>query len=97
MASPMDTKELFQTASLARLELDENEAQVLSQEVTQMLEYFSLMSEVDVEGLEPTTHALMKNNRLRPDTIAEQKVDPDEMLENAPDLEDRFVLIPNVL
>lgn len=93
----MDTKELYQTASLARLELDENEAQVLSQEVTQMLEYFSLMSEVNVEGLEPTTHALMKNNRLRPDIIAEQKVDPDEMLENAPDLEDRFVLIPNVL
>jgi len=93
----MDTKELYQTASLARLELDEKEAEKLSKEVSQMLEYFSLMAEVNVEGLEPTTHALMKNNRLRPDSIAEQKVDPDEMLENAPDLEDRFVLIPNVL
>lgn len=93
----MDSKELYQTASLARLELDEAEAERLSQEVSQMLEYFALMEKVDVSSLEPTTHALMKNNRLREDVRGEQKVDPDEMLENAPDLEDRFVLIPNVL
>jgi len=93
----MDSKELFQTASLARLELDEAEAEKLSQEVSRMLEYFSLMEKVDVSNLQPTTHALMKNNRLRKDELAEQKVDPDEMLENAPDLEDRFIMIPNVL
>ncbi|MDA3852347.1 MAG: Asp-tRNA(Asn)/Glu-tRNA(Gln) amidotransferase subunit GatC [Spirochaetaceae bacterium] len=93
----MDTKELYHTASLARLELDEKEAEKLSREVSQMLEYFNHMLELDVSNLEPTTHALMKNNRLRRDVVAEQTVDPDEMLENAPDLEDRFVLIPNVL
>lgn len=94
----MEIKELEMTAKLALLELDEQEAAKLTKEATQILEYFSVMMEADVEGLEPTTHALQKDNRLRADNLNQNNnVDPDDMLECAPDLEDRFVIIPNVL
>ena len=73
------------------------EAQKLGDEVSRMLTYFEKMSEVDVEGLEPTTHALQKENRLREDRRHSNEAQPDELLECAPDLEDRFILIPNVL
>tara|TARA_B100000614_G_scaffold140326_1_gene124764 strand:+ start:2120 stop:2398 length:279 start_codon:yes stop_codon:yes gene_type:complete len=92
----MDTSELKTTIDMAMLELDETQVASLEGAVGQMLEYFALMSGIDVEGVEPTTHALVTANRLRPDS-PRTDVDPDSLLENAPDLEDRLVAIPNVL
>lgn len=92
----MDTSELTTTIDMAMLELDESQIASLEGAVAQMLEHFALMAQIDVEGVEPTTHALVTDNRLRPDA-ARTRVDPDTLLENAPDLEDRLVAIPNVL
>ncbi len=93
----MDKSDLTVTATLASLVLDEAETEKLGAEVSRMLSYFEKMSEIDVDGLEPTTHALQKENRLRPDRGLSNEAQPDELLECAPDLEDRFILIPNVL
>ncbi len=92
----MDKNELYITAELAHIELVEEEFDDLSSAVTEMLEYFTKMLEVDVENLEPTTHALQKNNRLRKDEVRESII-TDDLLENSPELEDRFIVIPNVL
>lgn len=92
----MDTSELTTTIDMAMLELDESQIASLEGAVAQMLEHFALMAQIDVEGVEPTTHALVTGNRLRSDATR-TVVDPDTLLENAPDLEDRLVAIPNVL
>jgi len=92
----MDIQELYITADLAHIELKEDELAALSQAVDQMVVYFEKMSEVDVSTLEPTTHSFIKDNRLRPDEIKNSGL-ADAMLEQAPDLEDRFICIPNVL
>lgn len=91
----MDTKELYETADLAQLALGEDEAAGLSEAVSGMIAYFSRMGEIDVDGLEPTTHALLRKNRTRRDGALES--DADALLEIAPELEDRFIVIPNVL
>jgi aspartyl-tRNA(Asn)/glutamyl-tRNA(Gln) amidotransferase subunit C len=92
----MDRAELRTTADLAELELDEAQAGALGQAVQRMLEYFTIMDEVSVQDLEPTTHALLRQNRTRSDRVSSPD-SADELLERAPDLEDRFVVIPNVL
>lgn len=92
----VDTKELYTTAALAQLRLTEEEAEGLAVAVGQMLEYFSKMEEMAVEGLEPTTHALLKANRVREDVVAESTL-ADALLDNSPEREDRFIVIPNVL
>jgi aspartyl-tRNA(Asn)/glutamyl-tRNA(Gln) amidotransferase subunit C len=92
----MDVRELLATARMARLTLAEDELATFGRAVEQMLEHFSHMREVDVEGLAPTTHVLVRENRLRPDTIAEPHA-IDALLGNAPEREDRFIVIPNVL
>ncbi len=92
----MEKSELELTADLAHIDLKEAEYETLGRAVEQMIEYFSRMNEVDVSGLEPTTHALILRNRLRPDLPAEDNL-ADTLLENAPELEDRFIVIPNVL
>ncbi len=91
----MDSEELPVTAQLARLELSREEAVRLEKAVLQMLEYFAKMKELDVSGLQPTTQ-LAQDNRLRDDsTQASQDTEP--LLKNAPELEDRLIVIPNVL
>jgi aspartyl-tRNA(Asn)/glutamyl-tRNA(Gln) amidotransferase subunit C len=91
----MDREELYITAQLARLELPKDEMERLEKAVFQMLEYFSKMKELDVTGLEPTTQ-LAQENRLRKDAATAAR-DPDPLLKNAPELEDRLIVIPNVL
>ena len=94
----MKKEELFVTAALAQLELDEQEADILAGEVTRILDYFKKMSEINVDNLPPTTHALLEENRLRPDReTSEGRLNPDDLLESAPDIDDRFIIIPNVL
>jgi aspartyl-tRNA(Asn)/glutamyl-tRNA(Gln) amidotransferase subunit C len=92
----MDRSELEVTAELAHLDLNEQELESLGAAVSQVVEYFSVMQAVDVSDLEPTTHVLLEKNRLRPDS-ADDTVDRDALLDNAREVEDRFILIPNVL
>ncbi len=93
----MDRSEIDLTAELALLEITDDERDRLEREITELLEHFSAMNEVDIAGLEPTTHALQEGNRLRQDVLRPDASIADEILEQAPDLEDRFIAIPNVL
>ena len=92
----MDSKELYATAELAHIELKPAELLHLQHSVEQMVAFFEKMAEVDVSKLEPTTHAFIKGNRVRPDLV-KASILADDILEQAPDLEDRFIVIPNVL
>lgn len=84
------------TAELARLELDDKETLILAREAERMRELFQTMADADVDGLEPTTHALARDNRVRTDKI-DSFENIDALLEAAPESEDDFFLIPNVL
>jgi aspartyl-tRNA(Asn)/glutamyl-tRNA(Gln) amidotransferase subunit C len=90
----MNINELKTTAQLAMLDIPDPER--LAQAFTEMLDNFEKMMEVDVDGLEPTTHALAQGNRLRQDTP--RGTDESEaVLDRAPERQDRFFKIPNVL
>jgi aspartyl-tRNA(Asn)/glutamyl-tRNA(Gln) amidotransferase subunit C len=91
----MDREELHVTAQLARLELSRDEEERLEKAVFQMLEHFAKMKELDVTGLEPTSQ-LAQDNRLREDAPVGPG-DKEALLANAPELEDRLIVIPNVL
>ena len=92
----MDASELTVTARMARLTLSQDEQEKLGAAVEQMLAHFSHMKEIDVQGLAPTTHALLRENRLRDDVESSLDV-TEKLLENAPEREERFIVIPNVL
>jgi aspartyl-tRNA(Asn)/glutamyl-tRNA(Gln) amidotransferase subunit C len=92
----MEAEELQATARMARLSLSPTEEEQLRYAVERMLAYCSHMASLPVDDLEPTTHALLTKNRLRTDEgPVGQSADP--LLANAPEREDRFILIPNVL
>lgn len=84
------------TAELARLELNPAEVEQLAEKAERMRELFLTMSEVEVEHLEPTTHALASGNRVRPD-CNEPFDGAHALLDASPESDDKFFLIPNVL
>ena len=92
----MKLDELYVTARLAKLDLVEKEAEKLAEEVSRMLEYFSVMEKVDVADLEATVQTLGRANRTREDLVSSEDV-TDKILSNAPQREDRFIIIPKVL
>ena len=96
LTTSMDASELTVTARMARLTLSRDEQEKLGAAVEQMLAHFSHMKEIDVQGLAPTTHALLRENRLRDDVESSLDV-AEKLLENAPEREERFIVIPNVL
>ena len=91
----MDRIELKTTVALANLSLGEEEARELMDMADQMLSYFSKMLEMDVDGLPPTTHALQEENVLRSDEL--QPGNSEILLNRAPERDDDFITIPNVL
>lgn len=92
----MDKVELETTAALAQIELGPGDLERLGAAVTQMLAYFDSMNQLDTDGLEPTNHALVTENRLRADEVAPSAL-ADALVDRAPEREDRFFVIPNVL
>jgi aspartyl-tRNA(Asn)/glutamyl-tRNA(Gln) amidotransferase subunit C len=96
VTSLMDVPELVATARMARLTLSSTEMESLGRAVEQMLAHFVHMREVNVEGLAPTTHALLTENRLRED-VPTTEPNGDALLAGAPERDDRFIVIPNVL
>jgi len=93
----MDRGELQLTAELALIDLDDSRLTAFENSVGELLDHLAVMSSFDVAGLLPTTHVLQEQNRLRQDTVGTDRELPDLILEQASDLEDRFISIPNVL
>ena len=92
----MDFSELSTTAEMAMLELDEAQFRTLASSLERLLSYVACMQTANVDGVEPTTHPLIPGNRLRADQST-ASFNPDALLEQAPEVEERFITVPNVL
>ena len=95
----MEQDDLMITAAQAQLQLSAEEEGRLKTAVTEMLDYFSKMSEIDVDNLAPTTHALVRDNALRADNPNNNSNSNMQgaLIAAAPDSADNFIVIPNVL
>ena len=64
----MITKEEVQhIASLARIRIDEKDVEKLQQDLSEILEYFSVLKEVNVSQVEPMTHSIALESVTRED------------------------------
>jgi aspartyl-tRNA(Asn)/glutamyl-tRNA(Gln) amidotransferase subunit C len=85
MIRPMIEREQVEhVARLARLKLSDEEVERMASELSGILEHVEKISELDLEGVEPTSHVIALENVLRPDE-PRSSWSRDEMLERAPD------------
>ena len=91
--SPTSAKKI---ASLARIELTEEEAQTAQVEFDKILTYIHQVDEIDIpEGVEPFYGATESTNAIREDKVV-PSFDRDKILSNAPDSDGEFYRVPPV-
>jgi aspartyl-tRNA(Asn)/glutamyl-tRNA(Gln) amidotransferase subunit C len=83
-------------AHLARLELTDAEKAQYLEQLTAILEYAEMLTELDLTGIAPTVHAIAQENVLRDDVVAPSLLIED-VLFNAPQQAQNQFLIQSVL
>ena len=80
----IDREQVLHVAKLARLKLTEPEVERMATELSGILQHVERISELDLDGVEPTSHVIALENVFRPDE-PRPSWDRDEVLESAPD------------
>src|ERR1700760_2809391 len=60
-------EEVLHVARLARLQLREDEIEPLGRELSAVLDHIAKISELDLDGVAPTSHVVEVTGALRPD------------------------------
>lgn len=92
----LSREEVLHIAHLARLELMEEEVEAYRKQLSAILEHFRQLQEVDTEGIPPTASVLPPRTVLREDE-PRAGLSREELLANAPEVEDGQFRVPPVL
>lgn len=88
-------QEVDHVARLARLHFEEEELARLQPELGQIIDYIQQLSQLDLSGLEVTSHAVALNNVLRPDEPL-PGLSQEEATANGPDVERGQFVVPKI-
>ena len=91
----VDEKLVREIASLARLDLSQEETEMFVSQFKDILDYVSILNEVDTENVPPAYLSSANKTVIREDVI-EESVPTDEFISNAPQSKDDYVVIPRV-
>lgn len=83
-------------AALARLELSDDEKKEFQMQLGNVLGLVETLSEVDVEGIEPTAHPAPVHDCFRED-VAVEGLSREDFLRNAPDTALDQIRVPKVV
>jgi len=90
----IDREQVLHVARLARLRLADDEVQRMSGELSAILEHVENINELDLEGVEPTTHVVPLENVLREDE-PRPSLPRERALEQAPDTDGVGFRVPS--
>ena len=90
----IDRDQVVHVAKLARLKLTEEELERMSGELSTILEAIEQIGELDLEGVQPTSHVVDLENVLRPDE-PRPCLPRERALENAPDASEEGFRVPS--
>lgn len=83
-------------AHLARLDFPQSEKASIKKDLERMIRFVEKLSELDTTGTPPLLHMSDVVNNLREDEVR-GSVSRREALENAPDHDETFFLVPKVI
>lgn len=88
--------EVKHIARLARVGLSDDDIALFQVQLSEILDYFQRLREVDTEGLPPTAHTLAMHNVMRDDESL-PSFDKEEVLANAPQREEDLFRVRAIL
>ncbi|CAB4563245.1 unannotated protein [freshwater metagenome] len=96
MSARLTRDNVAKVADLARLNLSEAELERYTEQLGAVLDHAEDVASLDLDGVPPTAHPLPLVNVLRDDVVVEG-VDREEVLSQAPSVEDRRFRVPAIL
>ena len=88
-------KDVEHVAKLARLELTEEEKELYTKQLGDVLKYVDQMNEVDTSNVKPMTQVIDFVNVMRADEVHYDNT-KEELMKNAPDEENGFFKVPKI-
>jgi aspartyl-tRNA(Asn)/glutamyl-tRNA(Gln) amidotransferase subunit C len=92
----VDISTVKRVAHLARIAVNEDEAERMTGELNAILGFVEQLNEVDIEGVEPMTSVTPMKMRLREDAVTDGNI-ASAVVANAPVTEDNFFVVPKVV
>jgi len=92
----IDKETVEKVATLARLELAEDEKDKMIQDMSKILDFMAKLNELDTTGVEPLIYMTDEVNVLREDVV-KQEITTEEGLENSPKHTDEYFLVAKVI
>lgn len=89
-------EEVQHIALLARLGLTPEELERDRTQLSDILEQFQVLQEVDTEGVLPTSHSMPLENAMR-DDVPSASLSKEDVLANAPNREEDYIRVRAVL
>lgn len=83
-------------ATLARLDLSDEEVERLQKEMGRILEHADKLQEVNTDDIQGTSHVIPMTNVYREDEVG-QSLTPEEVVANAPDAAEEFFKVPRIV
>ena len=92
----LSRQEVLHIALLARLGLNETEVDKLSQQLSDILDNFEILQQVDTADIPPTAQSIDLQNVVSNDEVT-PSLPQDQVLANAPRKEENFIKVHPVL
>ncbi len=90
----IDREQVLHVARLARLRLSDGEIESMTGELSTVLDHIEKIGELDLGGVEPTSHVVELENVLRPDE-SRSSLPRETALEQAPDTDGVGFRVPS--
>ncbi len=88
--------DLQHVVNLARIDLSPEEEARIRPQTREILKYVDKLSELDVQGIEPTAHAVPLTNVMRKDEVL-PSLSCDDALRNAPRQANGLFVVPKIV
>lgn len=88
--------DVARVANLARLSLSDGELEMFQRQLKDIVRYVENIEQVDVEGVEATSHAVPMSNVFRADECR-KGLDREDVLANAPASDGRHFIVPRIV
>lgn len=92
----LDLATVRRIAALARIHVEDEEAERLQSELNSILGWIEQLNEVNIEGVDPLTGAAHMALKMRDDVVTDGGY-PEKILANAPERIGEFFAVPKVV
>ena len=92
----LTTEEMRYVALLARIGMTDDETDKMRNEMSEILEYFGILKQIDTQNVPPTSHSVSLKTVMRDDKVNES-LPKEDLLAGAPNREEDFIRVRSVL